>query len=125
MKTLLTWIVMVPFAIVVIVFSAVNLDMVMLDLWPFAAEVTVPLYALVLVVFIVGFVFGGLVAWLSGSEQRRRARNSSWRAATAERELRSVSNKLHERERDLAHVRDEETARRDGDKTLPTTTSGA
>lgn len=117
MKHILTWIIMVPLALVVIVFSAVNLELVTLDLWPLPMEITVPLYALVLCVFIVGFVLGGIVAWASAGESRKRARNNMWRAEKAERELRSVSNKLHDRERELA----DETEK----KSLPATTPGA
>lgn len=111
---------MIPFALVVIVFSAVNRDLVTLDLWPFPHEVTVPIFTLVLAVFIFGFLWGGIVAWTSAGDTRRRARNNAWRADTAERELRSLSNKLHERERELRDVREGD------DKNLPaTTTSGS
>lgn len=118
MKRILSWIIMVPFAIAVIVFSAVNRDLVTLSLWPFPHELTVPVFSMVLAVFIVGFLWGGIVAWLSAGETRRRARNNMWRAETAERELRSVTNKLH------AHEREVNDARDDADRKLPATTPG-
>lgn len=121
MKRILSWVVMIPFAVVVIVFSAVNRDLVTLDLWPLPHEVTVPVFTLVLAIFIFGFLWGAVVAWGSGAAQRRRARNAQWRAETAERELRSLNNKLHERERELQDTRDE-TGGNAGK--LPATTSG-
>lgn len=106
MKRIISWIIMIPFALVVIVFSAVNRDLVSLDLWPLPNEITVPVFTLVLAVFIFGFLFGGIVAWVSASTQRRKARNALWRAETAERELRSLKNTLHDRERELKDVKE-------------------
>lgn len=121
MKRFISWLIMIPFALVVIVFSAVNRDLVTLSLWPFPHEVTVPIFTLVLAVFVVGFLWGGLIAWFSAGETRRRARNNLWRAETAERELRSLSNKLHERERELDAARN--TAAAD-DATVPALPAG-
>lgn len=106
MKRIISWIIMIPFALVVVVFSAVNRDLVTLDLWPLPNEITVPVFTMVLAVFIFGFLFGGIVAWVSAGTQRRKARNALWRAETAERELRSIKNTLHDRERELRNVKD-------------------
>ena len=106
MKRIISWIIMIPFALVVIVFSAVNRDLVTLDLWPLPNEITVPVFTMVLAVFIFGFLFGGIVAWVSAGTQRRKARNALWRAETAERELRSLKNTLHDREVELREVKD-------------------
>lgn len=121
MKRFLTWLIMIPFALVVIVFSAVNRELVSLDLWPLPHEVTVPVFTLVLAVFIFGFLWGGIVAWVSASSSRHQARNAKWRADKAERELRSLSNKLDDRERELRKVqRDDES-----DAKLPAKITGA
>ncbi len=122
MKRILSWVIMIPFALVVIVFSAVNRDLVSLDLWPFPHEITVPVFTLVLAVFIFGFLWGGAVAWASGGNLRRRARNAQWRAETAERELRSLNNKLHERERELDDAR---SSADDDTKKLPASQAGS
>lgn len=106
MKRILSWLIMIPFALVVIVFSAVNRDLITLDLWPLPNEITVPLFTLVLAVYIFGFLFGAIVAWVSAGAQRRKARNALWRAETAERELRSMKSTLHDRERELKDVKD-------------------
>ncbi len=106
MKRIISWIIMIPFALVVIVFSAVNRDLVTLDLWPLPNEIMVPVFTMVLAVFIFGFLFGGIVAWVSAGTQRRKARNALWCAETAERELRSLKNTLHDREVELRDVKD-------------------
>ncbi len=97
---------MIPFALVVIVFSAVNRGLITLDIWPLPNEITVPVFTLVLAVFIFGFLFGGIVAWVSAGTQRKKARNALWRAETAERELRSTKNTLLDRERELKDAKD-------------------
>lgn len=121
MKRILSWIIMIPFALVVIVFSAVNRELVALDLWPLPHEITVPVFTLVLAVFIFGFLWGGIAAWFSASGNRRRARNAQWRADTAERELRALNNKLHEREKELESVQSSSNET----KKLPASTPGA
>lgn len=120
MKRFLSYLVMVPFALVVIVFSAVNRELVTLDLWPFPHEISVPIFSLVLGVFIFGFLWGGIVAWISAGDSRRRARNAQWRADKAERDLRQLSNRLQDRERELMQVK----AREKDDANLPATTTG-
>ncbi|MCK5777298.1 MAG: DUF1049 domain-containing protein [Rhodospirillales bacterium] len=121
MKRILSWVIMVPFAVVVIVFSAVNQELVTLDLWPFPVEITVPVFTLVLSIFIFGFLWGAGVAWTSAAGNRRRARNAQWRAETAERELRSLNNKLQERERELDDTR---ASANNETKKLPASSSG-
>jgi len=111
----------IPFGLAVVFFSAVNQEPVTLNLWPLPLEATVPVFTVVLAVFIFGFLFGALVAWLSGAGNRRRARNAQWRAETAERELRSLNNKLQDREREHDDTREKSG----DDKTLPAPAAGA
>lgn len=122
MKRILSWVIMVPFALVVIVFSAVNRELVTLDLWPLPHEITVPVFTLVLAIFIFGFLWGAVAAWTSAAGSRRRARNAQWRAETAERELRSLNNKLQEREKELESSRDASSG---SDRKLPAPVSGS
>jgi len=99
-KRIISWIVMIPFAIVVMIFSASNLDKVTVNLWPLPQEITVPMFTMILTVFIVGFLMGGIVAWLSAGKSRQAARQNRYRADKAERELRVLSNKLDNRNRE-------------------------
>lgn len=121
MKRFLSWLIMIPFALVVIVFSAVNRELVMLDLWPFPYEISVPIFTLVLAVFIFGFLWGGAVAWVSAGDSRKRSRNNMWRAEKAERELRQLSNRLQDRERELMQAK----AAENESQNLPVKTTGA
>ncbi len=80
------WIVTVPLGLVVILFAVSNRETVRLELDPLPFTVSSPLYLLVLVVALAGFVSGGLVAWISGRRWRRRARREAHRAQLLERE---------------------------------------
>lgn len=101
MKRVISWIVMIPFALVVIIFSAVNRDLVTINLWPLPHELTIPMFTLILGVFIFGFLMGGVVAWLSAGKSRVAARQQRYRADKAERDLRNLSNSLDNRGRDI------------------------
>lgn len=102
---------MIPFALIVIIFSASNLDVVTLNLWPLPQEISVPMFTLILTVFIFGFLMGGVVAWLSAGKSRATARQQRYRADKAERELHTLSNS-----------KDNEVSQNTSSTTLPATT---
>ncbi len=84
---LLSWIIMIPTAIAVIVFAAFNRGGVSVDFWPFPYAITVPLFSAVLASLLVGFGLGGLVAWVSAGRYRRQSRILARQLTTAERDL--------------------------------------
>jgi uncharacterized integral membrane protein len=90
---LLTWIVMLPLAIVIIAFSVANRQTMTLDLWPLPLNADVPVFMVVLAGLLLGFLWGGLVMWLSGGKARRNARLGVQRARKAERELSILRDK--------------------------------
>jgi uncharacterized integral membrane protein len=72
-------IILVPLAIVIIAFAVANRQIVTVSLDPFSAEhpaasLTLPLFALVFVLLVVGVLIGGIAAWLRQSKWRRTAR---------------------------------------------------
>ena len=77
---------MVPVAFVVIGFSVLNRESIVVDPWPFLEPREAPLSAVVLAAAALGFLCGSLVAWISASRSRRRARANARRAEAAERE---------------------------------------
>jgi uncharacterized integral membrane protein len=71
--------ILVPLAIVIIAFAVANRHIVTVSLDPFssnppAAAVTLPLFALIIVLLIIGVLIGGVAAWLRQSRWRRTAR---------------------------------------------------
>lgn len=83
----LSWIVSLPLLFLAVLFALSNRQAVTLDLWPFEVGLTLPLYLLFLATLFIGFLFGGLAAWLSAGRQRRRARELRNRLAALEREV--------------------------------------
>ena len=83
--------ILVPIAIVVLVFAVANRQVVTLSFDPFSdpeasgAVMTAPLFILMFVVLIVGVVIGGVATWFTQGTNRRRARLAEdeadrWRA---------------------------------------------
>jgi len=71
--------ILVPLAVIIIAFAVANRQIVTVSLDPFSAEhpaasLTLPLFALIIVLLIVGVVIGGLAAWLRQAKWRRTAR---------------------------------------------------
>lgn len=79
--------ILLPLAVIVVVFAIHNRDAVAIDLWPLTLQVSPPLFVLVLGVFLAGFLIGGTVAWLSGGRSRGRARKEHHRLMDLERDV--------------------------------------
>jgi uncharacterized integral membrane protein len=84
---LLYWLVTAVAALILAAFAISNLHRVELDFPLLAAPVEPPLYLVVLLALLVGFVAGYLVAWNYGRRHRRAARRHGRRVAALEREL--------------------------------------
>jgi uncharacterized integral membrane protein len=72
-------VILVPLAVVIIAFAVANRQIVTVSLDPFsseypAASLTLPLFALVIVLLVVGVLIGGIAAWLRQARWRRTAR---------------------------------------------------
>ena len=89
------WIIVVPFAAAIIVFSVNNQTEVRLDLWPLdVVTVPLPVFLIVLVSLVVGFFAGGMIACGSAGRTRSRARTAARRADQAERDLTTAQNRI-------------------------------
>jgi uncharacterized integral membrane protein len=78
-RKIIAAIILVPLAIVIIAFAVANRQIVTVSLDPFSAEhpaasLTLPLFALVIVLLVIGVLIGGIAAWLRQSKWRRTAR---------------------------------------------------
>lgn len=81
------WLVTAPLAVVLIVFAVNNRDKVTLTFWPLPVTLQAPLYLIVLLALLAGFLIGELVAWMNGRRWRRQARHSARRVAELERDV--------------------------------------
>jgi len=91
---LISWLIMVPLAVVVVTFTIANRADVSLDLWPTPIIVDVPLFSLGLVGGFVGFLAGALIAWLSGARRRAEYRKMVRQLEAAKREEASLRERL-------------------------------
>jgi uncharacterized integral membrane protein len=88
-------VILIPLAIVIIAFAVANRQIVTVSLDPFSSEhpassVTLPLFALILVLLIAGVVIGGVAAWLRQAQWRRVARRLEREAEQLRSEVASL-----------------------------------
>jgi uncharacterized integral membrane protein len=100
MRKFIAAVILVPLAILMVMFAVANRGSVPISLDPFSAEapaltVHVPLFLLLLIVLIMGVLVGGIAAWL---------RQSKWRGAARrlDRDLRTARADAEETRRRLA-----------------------
>lgn len=74
MIRLISWIVMLPLIVAVIIFTVSNRGRVEIDLWPLPFVYDLPVFAVGLGGVLVGFLFGAVIAWLSGGKTRKFSR---------------------------------------------------
>jgi uncharacterized integral membrane protein len=94
-RKIVTALVLVPVGIVFISFAVANRQLVVVSFDPFdqahpALSLSMPLFALILLLLIGGVILGGIAAWIRQSKWRRAARQAEWEA----RELRQEVNRL-------------------------------
>jgi len=78
-RKIIAGIILVPLAIVIIVFAVANRQMVTVSFDPFSSaspaySASVPLFVLIFIVLIFGVIVGGAAAWTRQSPWRRTAR---------------------------------------------------
>ncbi len=83
-------------AIVVVSFALSNRQRVTLDLWPFELSLGLPLFLMVLLSFLIGFLAGGCVMWISSGAGRRQAREARRKATRLERRVAELEQQTHE-----------------------------
>ncbi len=98
-RKIVTTIIVVPLAAVIVAFAVANRQAVTVSFDPFSATApayaaTLPLFAVIFAVLILGVLIGGIAAWLGQGKWRRAARK-------LDAELRSL-----QQETDLRHARD-------------------
>jgi uncharacterized integral membrane protein len=93
LRKIVTAIIVVPLAAVIIAFAVANRQIITVSFDPFSSTApayaaTLPLFAVIFAVLILGVLIGGIAAWLRQSKWRRAARKleAELRALQAEQE---------------------------------------
>ncbi len=96
-RRIVTAIIVVPLAVVIVAFAVANRQAVTVSFDPFSAvspayAATLPLFAVIFAVLILGVLIGGIAAWLGQSKWRRAARrlDADLRALQQEVDLRNA-----------------------------------
>jgi len=92
----LAWIITIPLTLLVVIFAVANQQVVTIDLWPFELSYSLPLFVLVAVSLVVGFLIGAVVMWVSAGRVRNKARESYYKASSLEREVAYLKRKQAE-----------------------------
>jgi hypothetical protein len=85
MRKFVTFVILVPLAIVIVMFAVANREVITVSFDPFSAaapafSVKMPLFALIFVLVGLGVVIGGVAAWLRQHKWRSRARRAEGEA---------------------------------------------
>jgi len=97
------WIVALPLAALIIVFSFNNRAAVVIDLWPLdILAFPLPLFSIALVSMVAGFFIGSLIAWKSLLPSYRRALAGAKRADKAECNLLATQERFKNLEKVIA-----------------------
>ena len=81
------WSITALIALVVVVFAVSNRATVALTFFPLPAELQAPLYLVVIVAVILGFLVGALTAWIGGGKRRAEARQLRRRLERVQRDV--------------------------------------
>ena len=98
-RKLVFWLVLVPLAIIILMFAVANREIVTVSFDPFsttqpAASITVPLFALIFILVTLGVIIGGIASWLRQSEYRRAVRQRDLDVDSLRRQIETLNERL-------------------------------
>jgi uncharacterized integral membrane protein len=98
-RKIVTALILIPVALLIVLFAVANRGPVTVALDPIAAQppmfsASVPLFLLLLIVLIVGVIVGGIAAWMRQSRWRRRARRLAAELKTSRTETETLRRQL-------------------------------
>jgi uncharacterized integral membrane protein len=98
-RKILTAIVVVPLAIVIVVFAVANRQSVTVSFDPFSSAApayaaTLPLFAVIFAVLILGVIVGGIAAWIGQHKWRRMARRLEGEARALRDEMETIRRRF-------------------------------
>lgn len=88
------WLFLLILAAPAVMFALSNQETVIVQIWPLPFEIPIVTYLLVFIPFLVGFLVGGVVAWVGAGTNRKRARDARHKADDAERKARQLEQEL-------------------------------
>ena len=98
-RKIITGIIVVPLAVIIIVFAVANRQMVTVSFDPFSSTspayaASLPLFVLIFIILIFGVILGGIAAWLGQSSWRRTARRLDADVQALHEELETIRHQF-------------------------------
>jgi uncharacterized integral membrane protein len=98
-RKILTGIIVVPLVVVIVAFAVANRQAVTVSFDPFSAvspayAATLPLFAVIFVVLILGVLIGGIAAWIRQGKWRRAARKLDGEVRVLHQEMDAVRRRF-------------------------------
>ena len=98
-RKVVSTLVIVPLAIVIIVFAVANRQSVTVSFDPFSSTspayaATLPLFVVIFTVLIIGVLVGGIAAWIGQAKWRRLARRSEADVRVLHQELETIRRRF-------------------------------
>jgi uncharacterized integral membrane protein len=106
-RKIVTALIVVPLAVIIVVFAVANRQAVTVSFDPFSSTspayaATVPLFVLIFILLILGVIIGGAAAWLRQSPWRRTARKLDADVRALHDELAAIRNRFGSESRTAA-----------------------
>jgi len=95
---LASWFISVPLTLLIVLFAVSNRGPVDIGFWPTTYQITVPIYALALLMIVVGFILGGTLVWTETTGDRMRARRYRKKSEGLEQDLEKARMRATEAE---------------------------
>lgn len=76
--------------VAIIIFAISNREAATIDLWPAPVSGVLPVWAILFIGIVLGFIGGATVAWLAGGKTRRKARESRRQVRQLENQVEST-----------------------------------
>ncbi|MBV9859985.1 MAG: DUF1049 domain-containing protein [Alphaproteobacteria bacterium] len=93
---MLYWVTTAVIAVILALFAVSNREAVAVGFWPMPYLLELPLYLIILLAVLLGFVLGEFAAWVSARHWRREVRRRGRRIDALERELAATQSRLQE-----------------------------
>lgn len=98
-RKILTAVIVTPLAIIIVVFAVANRQAVTVSFDPFSSAApayaaTLPLFAIIFVVLILGVLIGGIAAWIRQGKWRRAARKLDGEARALRDEMETIRRRF-------------------------------
>ena len=99
---IISWLVVLPSSVLLVIFSAINRHSVSIDFWPFDFVPEIRLYAVILGFLMIGGFWGGFAVWLAGRPLRRRERESRHLVEVIRTDLRQAKERIQRYESEIS-----------------------